>query len=275
MRTRRDIIKSGLGLAGIIAASKAPAAIVRSLIGADGIETVPDDILEPTARDYVQDGLFALWDGIENSGFGEHDPDLGAKWIDCIGGYQLVPYQNSNTYVWHDDHISKTSVVRRGLYCSAMDNICDTVPTIHFELICRRDTALDKTSSKSLFGTVGPNLVTLGDAMARDRVFPNGRQGLNYGYFSASPMVVNQMSVTVGASGIEDYNTAALNGKSGSLLSGREWTVDLGNTVSILGGVSSYGACAYSCWALRLYDRPLTVKEIQWNYKIDKMRFGL
>jgi len=34
MQTRREIIKSGLGLAGIIAAGKAPAALVRSLIAA-------------------------------------------------------------------------------------------------------------------------------------------------------------------------------------------------------------------------------------------------
>ena len=27
----------------------------------------------PTAKDYVQDGLLALWDGIENAGWGTHD----------------------------------------------------------------------------------------------------------------------------------------------------------------------------------------------------------
>ena len=26
----------------------------------------------PTARDYVQDGLVAMWDGIENAGWGVH-----------------------------------------------------------------------------------------------------------------------------------------------------------------------------------------------------------
>ena len=30
----------------------------------------------PTARDYVQDGLVAMWDGIENAGWGVHDTTI-------------------------------------------------------------------------------------------------------------------------------------------------------------------------------------------------------
>ena len=29
----------------------------------------------PTAKDYVQDGLIAMWDGVENAGWGVHDPN--------------------------------------------------------------------------------------------------------------------------------------------------------------------------------------------------------
>ena len=39
----------------------------------------------PTARDYVQDGLIAMWDGIENAGWGVHDSNATA-WKDLIGG---------------------------------------------------------------------------------------------------------------------------------------------------------------------------------------------
>ena len=38
-----------------------------------------------SARDYVQDGLIAMWDGIENAGWGIHDPNA-TTWIDLIGG---------------------------------------------------------------------------------------------------------------------------------------------------------------------------------------------
>ena len=38
-----------------------------------------------TAKDYVQDGLIAMWDGIENAGWGVHDPN-STVWKDCVNG---------------------------------------------------------------------------------------------------------------------------------------------------------------------------------------------
>ena len=43
----------------------------------------------PTARDYVQDGLIAMWDGIENAGWGVHDSSA-TTWKDLVGGNDLV-----------------------------------------------------------------------------------------------------------------------------------------------------------------------------------------
>ena len=39
---------------------------------------------QPTARSYVQDGLIAMWDGIENAGWGVHDP-AAMTWKDLVG----------------------------------------------------------------------------------------------------------------------------------------------------------------------------------------------
>lgn len=39
---------------------------------------------KPTARDYVQNGLISMWDGIENAGWGVHDPNA-TVWKDLIG----------------------------------------------------------------------------------------------------------------------------------------------------------------------------------------------
>ena len=38
-----------------------------------------------TAKDYVQDGLIAMWDGIENAGWGVHDTNA-TVWKDLVGG---------------------------------------------------------------------------------------------------------------------------------------------------------------------------------------------
>ena len=42
-----------------------------------------------SAKSYIQDGLVAMWDGIENAGWGVHDPNA-TVWKDLSGnGYDL------------------------------------------------------------------------------------------------------------------------------------------------------------------------------------------
>ena len=41
------------------------------------------DAAGPTARCYVQNGLIAQWDGIENAGWGVHDPNA-AKPVELV-----------------------------------------------------------------------------------------------------------------------------------------------------------------------------------------------
>ena len=43
----------------------------------------------PTARDYVQTGLVAVWDGIENAGWGIHDANA-TSWVDLMNGALLT-----------------------------------------------------------------------------------------------------------------------------------------------------------------------------------------
>ena len=52
----------------------------------------------PTAKDYVQDGLIAMWDGIENAGWGTHDASA-TTWKDLVGNrdWTLGP---STSYEW-------------------------------------------------------------------------------------------------------------------------------------------------------------------------------
>jgi hypothetical protein len=42
-----------------------------------------------TARDYIQDGLVAMWDGIENAGWGVHDANA-TVWKDLIGSINIA-----------------------------------------------------------------------------------------------------------------------------------------------------------------------------------------
>ncbi len=65
-----------------------------------------------TARSYVQDGLVAMWDGIENAGWGLHDNNA-TNWVDLVGGANIVgrPYW---TYI---DYTDSTMAERRKVKC--------------------------------------------------------------------------------------------------------------------------------------------------------------
>ena len=41
------------------------------------------------ASSYIQDGLVACWDGIENAGAGTHDAGV-TVWKDIVGGYEFA-----------------------------------------------------------------------------------------------------------------------------------------------------------------------------------------
>lgn len=71
--TRRDVIKSGAGIAAILAAGRAPAALVKSMLGA---RMTISSSGAAWKNPYVTDGLVAMWDGEWNAGPGKHDGTL-------------------------------------------------------------------------------------------------------------------------------------------------------------------------------------------------------
>ena len=90
METTRRKILSGC-IAAILAAKYSQAHITKSIIGATNInfEDTDPDYSDATAADYVQEGLIAHWDGIENAGYGIHDP-LATTWVDLSGNFPSV-----------------------------------------------------------------------------------------------------------------------------------------------------------------------------------------
>ena len=60
----------------------------RGLDGAKGICLGSGSV--PTVSDYVQDGLLAMWDGIDNAGVGVHD-DNAQYWVELVSGGANFP----------------------------------------------------------------------------------------------------------------------------------------------------------------------------------------
>ena len=80
----------------------------------------------PTAKNYVQDGLVAMWDGIENAGWGVHDA-TATTWVDLVSG--LATNKNTNN-IWTD----RSLYVRAATYSSHFNLVKNNPSTSKFTI---------------------------------------------------------------------------------------------------------------------------------------------
>ena len=237
------------------------------------------DIKPMSAKKYVQDGLVAMWDGIENAGWGEHDASA-TSWKDLIGQQELVL---NAPYSWEDYYISTDRSTRETYalaYTEAMPFSKEDITTI--------EVMYDETQSVT-WGIHYPLSIVSSNAFdvlltqyAYDHAhFGNHLSGLpNNQSYSVSGLHHFQMvydfenptnSIVINHTSEGDYNVEITNdqgissGQNGVFLFGR-------NT---RGTASSNGDSGGKFYFLRCYNRKLTRDELASNYAIDKARFGL
>lgn len=76
----KKLIANVACIAGLLSAFASP---VRGDLGAENEKFAAD--MELTAASYIQDGLIAMWDAVENVDWGVHDPDT-RTWYALVGG---------------------------------------------------------------------------------------------------------------------------------------------------------------------------------------------
>ena len=219
----------------------------------------------PTARDYVQDGLVAMWDGIENAGWGVHD--AAATWKDLSGnGYDLtVTAPNA----WETNGIRAV-----GEIVAKTSNMIPSNLTVYGEICVDasrgngtgayfwNDTSSGIAGSqKFLCQDVGASVPFICIGYKVQNFSPvlnvNGTFQVNWGN-RACCYNGSAISDTTGA-----YNPASYSGEM------------------LIGGRSKYkGSYGFFCSnalfrSIRIYSRALTAAEIAANYAIDKERFNL
>ena len=211
----------------------------------------------PTARDYVQDGLIAMWDGIENAGWGKHDQNA-TTWKDLVGGNDLV-LQNTA----HFDENSLVSADRNKLtaLCSSK------LPYASIE-VCG---FFDKSRNSSA-------LVCFGNSVDDNRMFSCDTSSIQT--YNGKHM----LSLTTPAdpkctwAGVHDGNRHDAYVR-GALAAGTNSLNDWGlrNGTFGLSGSSNYSSWNFvgNYYCVRLYSRALTVEELATNHAIDKARFNL
>lgn len=220
----------------------------------------------PTASDYVQDGLIAMWDGIES----EFD---GSIWRDLTHGYEL----NFNNFTVKDQSYRWRKESDR------VDNAQFFVPSEGsiLDVLSAYNNAGDSTVEYYQGDSISTNLGAIMSGLsAANNYFGKGNVSSNSievyirsqgGTHWPSPVV----TPTFGP-GIWSHTSIVINGGllygwyNGIELqySNQPPAYDVDATRFLLNR-----ACAYKNF--RIYSRALTAEEIAHNYSIDKARFSL
>lgn len=235
---------------------------VKSNLGAKSLEYIEGETAIPTASDYVLDGLVAMWDGIENAGWGVHDENA-TKLFELVSGQ--IDYGVASTFVANEDSMEV-----------AIDN--------------------SNVLTQSRLGVAVSNAISRGYAHIEAVVFPNALGGIIYGnrvqivdgsfgwqyrtgcgglsMFSSGWVVVTDTS-TINEDKVRlaidiDANNSTVTYQVGTQSSGpRSITITSYRPVA---RISDIGTKVFN---IRAYDKPLSEEEISHNKAIDKIRFNL
>ena len=232
-----------------------------------------------TAASYVQTGLIAMWDGIENAGWGTHDP-TATTWADLTGNYdatQRKPDLLGTGWDWGDDcyiGIANTGATNSTIGCSvstafntALINAIasHTVQIVFKPEANRRMTIFGQYNAA---GGVNYELFTSG----RIRTYYNGSPDWYVSCWNTSNFVPKSTTVTCNGTNCSLYINAAYNSQKAQPTADR---VKTGNFV--LGG--EYRRYDMSVtgrlYSVRVYSRVLTAAEMAANHAVDKKRFKL
>lgn len=216
-----------------------------------------------TARDYIQDGLVAMWDGIENAGWGQHEESPHSP-VNLIDGQSL----SINGDVEIGSNYFKFGAGKWGY--STISDFASAVASKSFtvEIVAKND----KVSNAGIVSIGSRGVWLYADSS-------NNIQTLNIlsSTYTPSPSIQFKSSDVWHAT-IQGGTTPQIivNDRTISAQYGTQTSVS--SSVFYIGslqGNSSWSNGNMWCSSVRLYSRNLTASEIAHNYNIDKWRFNL
>ncbi|MBO6031857.1 MAG: hypothetical protein J6Q22_10490 [Prevotella sp.] len=244
---------------------------IRSNIGSTHIVYSQTIEQSYTVSDYVQNGLVAIWDGIENEGWGNHSNST-TIWKDLVGGIELVA---SGDATWSDSYL----IVRDQWITSDKDafsylqsNFFDPPKLVGggytIELVVR----ITSTGNKNIFGSrySTVNIFTYGGKICG--WIGSGNNTISFLEINSKGSV----SFCLDNIGGTYDNVSYTNGKISNRYSNRSYGGTLTGSFGVgKGEYQAWGVAEGEYYCIRLYGRVLTPDEITFNNMIDKARFGL
>lgn len=280
--TRKDFLTS----CGAFAATTALARPIRSDLAGVGIDIIPENF-GPSTLDYVQDGLVAMWDGIENAGRGIHNSNLQG-WVDLSGnGFDLQP-GNPGTggrferYMW-----TQNSLVRKPEWDGASGYALELTSEQSEYLAGLMPWDGNSTGiciSQAGFSTYNMSQVVYGSASPTSFVIYGAYISNNKVGFGTKPFMssAGRNFLPANAPLVEDmaFISYSYRFSDGTLLA------QMNNAWATVKSGFNYGERTYgkftlmwpgncNCHNVRLYNRVLSDEEVAHNYSIDQERFGV
>lgn len=235
----------------------------------------------PTARDYVQDGLVAMWDGIENAGWGVHDPNATA-WKNLVGAEDME-FNQSFEYDIYNDSVLFRDDNRPGKRAASKMRITMT-KDMTIEGMMLVPNVVPVWAVRMCVGLLYGNKTGVFPFARGINNIPALKYTASYSdttdrYFK-EPMKGETTSSTIVFKREDKSFDGYYNGEFVSTIGSQEdnWIGDniVLNPVFVYKQVQEYMiGCDFRIHYMRIYSRALTADEIAHNYAIDKVRFNL
>lgn len=238
----------------------------------------------PTAKDYVQDGLIAMWDGIENAGWRTHDPNA-TTWMDLTGNHSSIA-TTSAALSWGVDCLQFVDAPTMQVRSTALEQkyghgngpmtieqtgvFADDLDYMGFAIVQFRSRG-DQSAGVAAGTNVALPITSRGNqyGTGKNAYFPWPTGLYNFGNVRGGDFI---FSATTDGNTWSFYEKGALLSKDRTL---GAWSW-YNSSMMFLWAFNSGGSkCNGKVYCIRLYSRALTASEIAANYAIDKARFNL
>ena len=219
---------------------------------------------------YVQDGLIACWDGIENAGAGTHD--AGATvWKDIVGGYEFAltgVTVDADRMTFAGDATSYgilSSNDTVSTFVAAKNGTMEIVYAARTSPGNKAQVMLQSSDSAGMaFGMNGTSAL-LPNTSSKNSSRP--KYAFDSSLVTATNSVAVRYSGGISASAIANGSVASSSG------SDCWWYPEWETYIGIRSNKSAFFPGSIYC--IRLYSRQLTDAEIAVNQSVDKLRFML
>lgn len=228
----------------------------------------------PTAADYVMTGLVAMWDGIENAGWGTHE-DSPFSFVDLVSGYNLN--QTGSASSAFDTIFSENA-----LQGKAYNILSYNVPSALLTAIVGASRSVEFVFTRdSLSNTVGFPVFISGNWMsfagfvgARLLLYHQGN-----GFYVDPPSQTAPYKMAITMSVASGVASVYVNGQKVNTVSAGSMStptsasnVVLGQNLNLVNNTSYFAAKTHS---VRIYAAALSDAQVSANFAIDNARFSV